>query len=225
MSSDRPSGPTSSTLTVPRVQVCYDLDARYIGRVSRIVLNREEGVENSVEITYTDNRAKAFFSDITSRYIGTCEWRTYQTHAGMRGVDERGAFSYQPHPCFILGRVEVSVFVGWKLGSEGVWHVDLMDKRDHEHKIILPLEGLENGELFHYFQLTGYLDTDRRQALFEPHIRPGPHGVSGAEQANFDWRYADGERLTLPTVFDNPFGPYSNYHFICGWCPKQTYTG
>jgi len=224
MSSQCPIGSISSTSSVPRIRACYDLDPGYIGRVSRITWNQEEEMLDVAEIVYTDNRAKAFFSDIVDRYIGTCEWCTYQTHAGMRGVAANNDFTYQSHPCFILGQVEVSVFVGWKLGMNGLWHLDLLEKRNNEHKITLPLEGLERGELFHYFQLTGDLDADRKKALFEPHYKPGPYGISGAEQRNVQWRFTDGERLPLPTVFDNPFGPFSNYHFICNWFPAETHS-
>lgn len=194
-------------------------------QVERINWSRTEG---PLKISYSGRRAVAFLRDsldLETR-IGTCDLRVFPISMGKRTIGEDGQpYSYLV-PCDFLASLTIEVFICWTMGRGGGWH-EVKMTLDSEARTMSMLSGLSSGEfvthidlgvdadlkkLFHYFRIVGRLTADRQDPNLRRRERMSP-GVTEQEIENHQWFCDDGVQLAEVALFDNPYGPFSNYHF------------
>jgi hypothetical protein len=171
-----------------------------------------------IRFRYSSARAKAFIGECTDTKIGTCTVRAYHTRYGQRGyvIGEHGILgqAYVDIPADLLGALECEVWLHWGLGYGGAWQAVMMQPEDRAFVAHLRLgAGEDTVELFHCFEIKGLVNACRDSAQVAMRQSLG-YGQYDMEYICHAWTHEDGQAVHRSTVYDNPYGPFSNYRFF-----------
>lgn len=191
-------------------------------RITKVERIPSDLPDRTVEIRYSGHRVGAFFRDNLDPEItiGTCTQRIF---APSSTVIDSPIHSVQTD---VVSIAEYEVFFCWSIGSGNVWHEMRMQaedsrpilndwKRFGEFKAIVPLESYSYLKvLFHYFRLVGRLRADRSKSKVKSDTMWYERkDACPSDYVDHQWYYPDDETLREVVLFDNPYGPRSNYHF------------
>lgn len=211
------------------LRAVYDVSSSTPNRLTQVNRLTWERAEGTLEISYSGRRAVAFLRDSmdVERCIGSCNLKLFPIRQGVRATTQDGQPFFISVPSDLIASLEIDLYLCWTLGNSGVWQESKMELNADvrainmlsgtgpgEYVTNVPLRpGDDAGVLYHYFRLVGHMDADRAKAVSRRRERTEYRGPCESETADHNWFYPEGERLGQVILFDNPYGPFSNYHF------------
>lgn len=192
----------------------------------KLTTDIEYGESETVEFIYRNYRVKYFLeSQIpTSVTIGKAIYNLYPTLHGHRSILGNGSFYRDERPGDLVNYFTSAVYLNWAFCDDATWHEIKMipdaDGLKHhrredqpQYSICLPLSDFSDKCIQYYFRLVGNLEANREKAVFLPNPEPElPYYSNYDEEVKTTEYYCDdGHRFATATVYDNPYGPYTNY--------------
>ncbi len=211
------------------LRATYDVSTITPNRVTHVERFRYDKAAGLIKITYARRRATAFVRGCldAEKRIGECELHVFPLVKGARGTAEDGKPSHFTVACDLVAALDVDVYLCWTKGLNQPWNEQKLEafpddnaarwsngRASGEYATVLELAQDDDvGVLYHYFRLVGALSADRSKAVCRKREPVQYHGAFESEIVGHVWHFADGQPLGQIALCDNPYGPFSNYHF------------
>ncbi|MFZ6015379.1 MAG: hypothetical protein ACOYUZ_03415 [Patescibacteria group bacterium] len=193
----------------------------------RLSTDIRHGKCEEIKFIYRGGRIKYFLESqmSTAMIIGKEILYIYPTRYRQRTHHQDGTPCRLERSGDLANYFTSEVYLNWAFCEEASWHEIKMNtdpkdlkycqntREQPEQFTCLPLTDISGKSIKYYFRLVGRLLVSRETAAFLPHPDPNFNYYFSydAEVKESEYYYEDGQLLATATVYDNPFGPYTNY--------------